>query len=442
MRGRATAAVALVASLALAACSVVLLYAVHTNLVASAQNAARDHVDKAAHQLGSGTPPADVQAALPDIVLDTAPSAGSSSTASADQGASASVGTPTGPILVQAFPNRAPAHTAVITLTWALVPCTALMVLLVAYLTWYAMGRALRPVENIRADFADITAHSLQQRVPVPDSDDEVASLAETMNATLDQLQRAVGRLRTFTSDASHELRGPLTTLKARLELALARPDRAEWTAVGNEALRDTTRLEDIVTDLLLLARLDARQPLKLQPLRVTDLLRRTIAERYPRQPVVLVTDSGSDEAILGSRTALTRLFTNLLDNALRHSHSTVPVEVRHTEHELIVEVRDDGPGIPEPDRERVFDRFTRLDNARTRSEGGTGLGLAIARDIATAHGGTLTAEPPRSTDGGARLLLILPRGHEPRSTSRPRDRRSGADQKGDRRQRNRVRVP
>jgi signal transduction histidine kinase len=422
VRGRATAAVALVAGLALAACSVVLLYAVHTNLVVSAQNAARGHVDKAAHQLGSGMPPADVRAALPDITLDTAPPAGSLSTASADQGASASVGTPTGPILVQAFPNLAPARTAVITLTWALVPCTALLVLLVTYLTWYAMGRALRPVENIRAQFADITAHSLQRRVPVPDSDDEVASLAETMNGTLDQLQRAVGRLRTFTSDASHELRGPLTTLKARLELALARPDRAEWTAVGNEALRDTTRLEDIVTDLLLLARLDARQPLKLQPLCVTDLLRRTLAERYPGQPVVLVADSDPDEAVPGSRTALARLFTNLLDNALRHAHSTVTVEVRHTEHEVVVEVSDDGPGIPEPDRERVFDRFTRLDNARTPSEGSTGLGLAIARDIATAHGGKLTAEPPRTTDGGARLLLIIARQDRPRSTSRPRD--------------------
>jgi len=312
-------------------------------------------------------------------------------------------------MVVQAYPNLAPARTAVVTLAWALVPSTALMVLLVACLTWYAMGRALRPVENIRAEFADITAHSLQRRVPVPDSDDEVASLAETMNGTLDQLQRAVGRLRTFTSDASHELRGPLTTLQTRLELALARPDRAEWIAVGNEALRDTTRLEEIVADLLLLARLDARQPLKLQPLRVTDLLRRTLAERYPRRPVVLVADSAPDEAILGSRTALTRLFANLLDNALRHARSTVTVEVHRTEGELTVEVTDDGPGIPEADRERVFDRFTRLDNARTRSEGGTGLGLAIARDIAAAHGGTLTAESSRTTGGGARLLLVLP---------------------------------
>ncbi|MER5527711.1 ATP-binding protein [Streptomyces sp. NPDC002677] len=421
MRVRATVAVALVAGLALAACSVVLLYAVHTNLVTSAQNAARDHVDKAAHQLGSGTPPADVQAALPDIILDTVPPADALSTSSADQGASASVSTPTGPILVQAFPNRAPAHTAVITLTWALVPCTAVLVLMVAYLAWYAMGRALRPVENIRAEFADITAHSLQRRVPVPDSDDEVASLAETMNGTLDQLQRAVGRLRTFTSDASHELRGPLTTLKARLELALARPDRADWTAVGSEALRDTTRLEDIVADLLLLARLDARQPLKLQPLRVTDLLRRTLAERYPGQPVVLVADSDPGEAVLASPTALARLFTNLLDNALRHAHSTVTVEVRHTENDVVVEVSDDGRGIPDPDRERVFDRFTRLDDARTRSEGGTGLGLAIARDIATAHGGTLTAESPRTTDGGARLLLIIARQEGDRVPPAPR---------------------
>ncbi|MER5794360.1 HAMP domain-containing sensor histidine kinase [Streptomyces sp. NPDC001980] len=438
MRGRATAAVALVAGLALAACSVVLLYAVHTNLVTSAATAARDHVEEAARRLGSGTPPADVQAALPDIVLDTAAPTGSSTTTSTGRGgASASVGTPAGPILVQAFPDLAPARTAVTTLTWALVPCTALLVVLVAGLAWYAMGRALRPVETIRAEFADISAHSLQNRVPVPDSGDEVALLAETMNTTLDQLQRAVGRLRTFTSDASHELRGPLTTLKVRLELAMARPDHAEWSTVGGEALRDTTRLEEIVADLLLLARLDARQPLRLQPLSVTDLLRRTVAERYPGQPVVVLTtdpspdadadadadaDVDAEETVLGSRTALARLFTNLLDNALRHAHSTVTVEVRHTRQALLVEVRDDGPGIPEPDRERVFDRFTRLDNARTRDEGGTGLGLAIARDIATAHGGTLTAQPPRAAPQGARIVLTLPvrRGHQPPGTARP----------------------
>ncbi|MGW1783150.1 sensor histidine kinase [Streptomyces sp. NPDC002143] len=232
------------------------------------------------------------------------------------------------------------------------------------------------------------------------------------MNGTLDQLQRAVGRLRTFTSDASHELRGPLTTLKARLELALARPDQAEWTTVGGEALEDTTRLEEVVADLLLLARLDARRPLKLQPLCVSDLLRRTIAECRPPQPVVLVASPDTDdETVMGSRTALTRLFTNLLDNALRHAHSTVTVQVSRIERELTVEVRDNGPGIPAPDRERVFDRFTRLDNARTRDTGGTGLGLAIARDIATAHSGTLTAQAPHADDHGTRMVLTLPIG-------------------------------
>jgi signal transduction histidine kinase len=410
VRGRATVAVTLVASLALAACSVVLIYAVHSSLVASAWSAARNQAEDAASQLGSGTPAADVLAALPGVSLKTVtatelPSAGDS----ADLGVTAEVGTDSGTMLVEAYPNLAPAHTAVVTLVWALVPCTALLVLLVACLTWYAVGRALRPVEGIRAEFADLTAHSLQQRVPVPDSGDEVASLAETMNGTLDQLQRAVGRLRTFTSDASHELRGPLTTLKTRLELALARPDRAEWASVGDEALRDTNRLEEIVADLLLLARMDARQPLNLRPLSVTDLLRHTVAERCPAQSVVLVTDSDRDEAVLASHSALSRLFTNLLDNALRHTRSTVTVEVCHVEHEVVVEVRDDGPGIPEPDRERVFDRFTRLDHARSRSKGGTGLGLAIARDIATAHGGTLTAQAPLTTGQGARLVLTLP---------------------------------
>lgn len=413
VRGRATAAVAAVASLALIACSAVLLYVVHTNLVNSAHAAAHDHVEQAARQLASGVPAAEVQASLPDVRTSAtwssnaqAPVTGSQA---ADGGVSAEVDTSSGTTVVQAFPNLAPADTAVITMIWALVPVTALLVVLIAGLTWYAMGRALRPVADIRAEFADITAHSLQQRVPVPDSHDEVALLAETMNGTLDQLQRAVGRLRTFTSDASHELRGPLTTLKARLELALARPDRAEWTTVGDEALHDTTRLEEIVADLLLLARLDARQPLKLQPLCVTDLVRRTVAERYPHQPVVLLTDSAPDTTVPGSRTALARLLTNLLDNALRHAHSSVTVEVRDTERELVVEVMDDGPGIPAADRERVFDRFTRLDDARTPSQGGTGLGLAIARDIATAHGGTLTAEAPLETGSGARMVMTLP---------------------------------
>ncbi|MFD4505932.1 sensor histidine kinase [Streptomyces sp. NPDC058457] len=411
MRGRATLAVALVAGIALAACSAVLLYAVHANLVGSAQTAARDHVEQAARQLDAGTPVAKVLTALPDVTVVAGDSSHGAQTGEPDDdGATASVDTTAGLMVVQAYPDLTPARTAVVILTWALVPGTALLVLLVAGLNWYAMGRALRPVEDIRAEFADITAHSLHNRVPVPGSEDEVASLAETMNGTLDQLQRAVERLRTFTSDASHELRGPLTTLKARLELALARPDRAEWAAVGREALRDTSRLEEIVDDLLLLARLDAHRPLKLQPLGMTDLLRRTIAERYPHRPVVLVAPAEPDEPVLGSRTALARLFSNLLDNGLRHAHSTVTVEMRHTEGEAVVEVRDDGPGIPEPDRERVFHRFTRLDNARTRDAGGTGLGLAIARDIANAHGGTLTAQPPRAADHGARLVLVLPR--------------------------------
>ncbi|MEU6194708.1 HAMP domain-containing sensor histidine kinase [Streptomyces sp. NPDC047061] len=411
MRGRATLAVALVAGIALAASSAVLLYAVHTHLVGSARTAARDHVEQAARRLDAGAPVAEVLTALPDVTVVTGDDSQGTQTGEPDDGeATASVDTAAGLMLVQAYPDLAPARTAVVILTWALVPGAALMVLLVAGLNWYAMGRALRPVEDIRAEFADITAHSLHNRVPVPGSEDEVASLAETMNGTLDQLQRAVERLRTFTSDASHELRGPLTTLKARLELALARPDRAEWPAVGREALRDTVRLEEIVDELLLLARLDAHRPLKLQPLGVTDLLRRTIAERYPHRPVVLVAPAEPDEPVLGSRTALARLFSNLLDNGLRHAHHTVTVEMRHTEGEAVVEVRDDGPGIPEPDRERVFHRFTRLDNARTRDAGGTGLGLAIARDIATAHGGTLTAQPPRAADPGARLVLTLPR--------------------------------
>jgi len=282
-----------------------------------------------------------------------------------------------------------------------------LLLLLVAALTWLAMGRALRPVEAIRAEFAEITAHDLHRRVPDRRTGDEISRLAATMNATLDQLQRAVARLRTFTSDASHELRAPLTTLFTRLELAAARPDSADWPPVATESLRDVEQLSQIVDDLLLLARLDAGHVLHRDAFVLADVVRDAIDGR-----VVRLADETGGQQVRGSRTAMRRLITNLIDNAVRYARSEVTVRAHRTAGHLVVEITDDGPGIPEAHRSRVFDRFVRLDEARTRIDGGgTGLGLAIAREIAGAHDGTLTAEAPAPGRRGARLVLTIPTG-------------------------------
>jgi signal transduction histidine kinase len=269
------------------------------------------------------------------------------------------------------------------------------------------MGRALHPVEAIRAEFAEITAHDLHRRVPDRHTGDEVSRLAATMNATLDQLQRAVVRLRTFTSDASHELRGPLTTLFTRLELAAARPTTADWPPIAADSLRDIEQLGHIVDDLLLLARFDAGHRLRNDTFALTDVVDDAIARRP-----VHVHDHSHRQTIQGSRTAIRRLITNLVDNATRHAQSEVTVRLYRDAAHLILEVTDDGPGIHPADRSRIFDRFVRLDEARTRTDnGGTGLGLAIAREIATAHNATLTAEEPHPGHPGARLVLTVPIG-------------------------------
>ncbi|WP_435852591.1 sensor histidine kinase [Streptomyces sparsogenes] len=284
-------------------------------------------------------------------------------------------------------------------------PAAAGLVLFVAALTWLLVGRALRPVAAIREEFTEITERDLHRRVPVPRARDEIFRLARTMNATLDRLHQAMTRQRQFVADASHELRNPIAAVRAQLELALARPSRTDWPSAVHKALQDTERLQAVASDLLLLARLDAQEAPPRTPVDLAALA----AEEVRRHPgTVGAGDGGGRPAVVhGSRVQLSRLLTNLTDNALRHARATVSVGVRVRDGMVEVSVDDDGPGIPEADRERVFERFTRLDDARARQEGGTGLGLAIAKDIAHAHGGALTVHS--SPQGGARLLLRLP---------------------------------
>lgn len=275
---------------------------------------------------------------------------------------------------------------------------------LVAWITWHVVGRTLGPVEAIRAQLAEISDSDLSRRVPEPPGEDEIAQLARTANATLDRLERAVGRQRQFASDASHELRTPITGLRANLEDASMHPDDNDLRAVVASALRDTDRLESIVTDLLLLARIGtggsaAQESIDLAGLAEAEIARRTFALK-------ICTELSHGVTVRGVRMQFVRLLGNLLDNAERYADEVVSVEVARVDGGALLTVTDDGPGIAAADRERVFERFTRLDSARSRGTGGTGLGLAIAREIAQAHGGTLRLEDrPR----GARFVLRLP---------------------------------
>ncbi|GAA1516301.1 HAMP domain-containing sensor histidine kinase [Sphaerisporangium rubeum] len=296
---------------------------------------------------------------------------------------------------------------------------TMLLFLAVAT-TWKVTGRTLRPVEAIRAELAAINVNDLSSRVPEPEGDDEIARLARTINSTLARLEaarlrteHALNQQRRFAADASHELRTPVAGIRAQLEEAQLHPEETDLDDLVTRTLRDVDRLQAIITDLLLLARVGASSPELRERSDLAAIVRTELSRHDGRPGVRLALTPGV--LIDAIHTQIGRVVTNLLDNAQRHARSTVLVEVRRDGDHAELVVDDDGEGIAEEDRERVFERFTRLDSARSRDRGGTGLGLAIARDVACAHGGTIGV--CASPLGGARLILRLPlAAPEPRS--------------------------
>lgn len=272
--------------------------------------------------------------------------------------------------------------------------------------TFVFVGRSLRPVEAIRRRVASITGRDLRARVPTPATHDEVAALAETMNGMLDRLQSAAESQRRFVADASHELRSPLATLQVGLDLLAANPQVPQQQV--RRLLNETDRLSRLVGDLLLLARADEHGlDIKVSDVDLDDLAYRAKERLQARAPDVCVEARLVPVRIQGDGHQLERAIANLCDNAARHAHSRVTIAVSARDATAHVVVADDGSGIAPADRERVFDRFVRLDDSRTRSAGGAGLGLAITREIAQRHGGMVTAGA--SATGGAQFDLCLP---------------------------------
>jgi signal transduction histidine kinase len=315
---------------------------------------------------------------------------------------------PTGPVTVLVATELQRVRDALEVVRAALTVGVPALLVLTGVLVWVLVGRALRPVESIRRQVSEISETALDRRVPEPPVDDEVGRLARTMNAMLDRLQSSAERQRRFVSDASHELRSPLASARAQLEVAAAHPETLPWEATAAGLLAENERMERLVTDLLFLARSDeGRTEAPRAAVDLDDLVLAETGRLRERNHVRVDISHVSAARVFGNREHLGRVVCNLLENAERHARSTVAVELAATGSEVELVVADDGPGVPPEDRERVFDRFVRLDGDRSRGHGGTGLGLAIAREIVRAHGGRIWVEGTT----GARFVVRLPAG-------------------------------
>ena len=292
------------------------------------------------------------------------------------------------------------------TRAWVALPSLAL---LVGMLTWLLTSRTLRPVEAVRMATSDIVRRHDGQRLMGRHASGDTAPLARTINHVLDRLDASAARQRRFVADASHELRGPLASIQTQLEVALAHPELADWPATARDVELEVEKLQRTVDDLLLLARMDEHGPApRKQQVDLDELVLAEAQRVRERGRVAVDVDQVSGARISGDRDQLGRVVRNLVSNAERHARHLVRLELRMVDEEAELVVADDGPGIRPADRERVFHRFTRLDDSRGGDRGGAGLGLAIAREVVRAHGGTI--EVTEREGGGARLVVRLPR--------------------------------
>ena len=308
-------------------------------------------------------------------------------------------------VTVQAAASLESADDTLATLTRTLLWGVPALILLVAATTRLLVGLALRPVGAITDEVADITQADLHRRVPEPGSSDEIARLAITMNEMLARLEASSARQQRFVADASHEMRSPLASSRAVLEVAALHPGSVDnlLAAIG-DALIDHQRLETLVADLLTLARLDGSETHKRRVPTDLEALTRTVVDRRVEPDVTFACTGPAIALVDGAQ--IDRVLTNLLDNAARHRRSRTDVTVGRGDTTVDITVDDDGPGVPEPERNRVFEPFTRLDAARTADQG-TGLGLAIVAEIVGDLDGKVRLVD--SPLGGARFVVSLP---------------------------------
>ncbi len=303
----------------------------------------------------------------------------------------------------------------------------------VAAVSWLTAGWSLRPVERLRAQAAAIAAggdlsgrlagrgtghQGVREVVTSRGSGDELAQLGSTLNAMLESLELSVDRQRRFVADAAHELRTPLAGLTTVLEVARSHPNPSE--TLADDLLAGHRRLGRLVNDLLLLAAVDGRVAHRAEPVDLAGVV--TDCSRRPVPDGVSLRLGRLDRVcVFGDETQLSRVISNLVDNALRYASSVVELSVRQDGRHAVVSVSDDGPGIPVPDRERIWERFARLDDDRSRASGGSGLGLAMVRELTTAHGGTASVTGTQPAPG-ATFLVRLPAG----GAETPRTRKAG----------------
>jgi signal transduction histidine kinase len=273
---------------------------------------------------------------------------------------------------------------------------------------WRVVGRTLLPVESIRAEVEGISNTELHRRVPMPRGRDEIARLAVTMNGMLERLEEGNDRLRRFVSDASHELRSPVAAIRQHAEVALAHPDKTSLDELAAIILQEEARLEQLVDDLLLLARIDEGTfEFRAGPVDLDDIVFDAAGRLRASTRLRIDSTNVSAARISGDGVALDRLVRNLTDNAARHARGVVELALRNGAGEVVFTIDDDGAGIPASERPRIFERFVRLTEARDRDSGGSGLGLAIVAEIASAHGAAVQVLD--SPLGGARFEVHFP---------------------------------
>jgi signal transduction histidine kinase len=296
--------------------------------------------------------------------------------------------------------------------TWAVVRVlligVPLLLVLVGVVAWRLVGRSLAPVDEMRRTVDAITAEDLDRRVPEPEDADEIAHLATTMNGMLDRLAAGRDRMAGFVADAAHELRSPVAAMRQHAEVALARPQQADVVELAGVVRDENLRLQRLVDDLLLLARADERGLAEIRrPVDLDDVVLAEVERVRSASDTTIDVSRVSGGQLAGDAVQLGRLVGNLVENAARHADGRVEVSVSEDGDGVTLVVDDDGPGIPAGQRERVFERFVRLDEARSRDDGGSGLGLAIVDAVARSHGAEV--EVGTSPADGARFTVRFP---------------------------------